>query len=101
MCYVESTMVVQGKGIPRGSSGIRGALIVHFSICYPYVLTRNERDMIRFKFGKEGEDIIDYIVYQAEQRIRREFAETMSVEEFIYSSQSSENRTCLCTIPFE
>lgn len=94
-------MVVQGKGVPRGSSGIRGALIVHFSIFYPYDLTRLEREVIGSRFG---EDTVDYIVYQAEQRIRRESTEIMydmSVEEFIYASQSSENRTCLCSIPFE
>lgn len=96
-------MILQNQGVPRGSSGVRGSLILHFRICYPYLLTREEMRVIQHHFGPESNDLIDYIHYQADLRLRRDSDElgyALSFEEFLYSSQSSVSRTCLCAIPF-
>ena len=96
-------MIVQNQGIPRGTSGVRGSLIIHFRVIYPYLLTREEIKVIQYHFGPESSDLIDFIHYQADLRLRRDSDElgyTLLFEEFLYSTQSSVSRTCLCAIPF-
>lgn len=95
--WIESVMIVHNEGIPVGSTGVRGGLIVHFSILFPYYLTKEEKESIIVNFGEESEEIIEYIHYHADIRLKQDsiaLGYPLSYEEFLYSSQSTVNRCC-------
>lgn len=94
-------MTIQNGGIPLGSSGLIGSLFVHFSIHYPWVLSRKQKEMIQSRFGEESEEIIDFIQYHAELQMKQNsemLNYPLTVEEFSYSSSSSSAYQCLFSI---
>ena len=94
-------MIVKNLGIPIGATGMKGSLFVHFSVLFPVVMLKNDKEMIMKYMGNESEEVIEFIEYHSDwliQKISKDLGYPFSSEEVIYSNQTSTNQQCIFSI---
>lgn len=98
-------LAIQGKGIPIGSTGMAGALLLHVQIRYPPAFSAMELHDLRAKLEDRGtikeegdwEETELFLRFKAMRRlqmIRESTGLEWSEEDFLYSEGSSTRFQC-------
>ncbi|KAK8799205.1 hypothetical protein WA171_005952 [Blastocystis sp. BT1] len=80
-CSNGTQITLQGKGIPIGSSGLKGPLIVSLLVYVPLLLTTSETNQLKSVVGPSFPQLATYLSYLAQQKVDFPF----SLEEAYYS----------------
>ena len=94
-------MMVKNLGIPIGATGMKGSLFIHFSVLFPVVMLKKDKEMIMKHMSNESEEVIEFIEYHADlllQKISEDLGYPFTSEEVIFSNQSSTNQQCIFSI---
>ena len=94
-------MMVKNLGIPIGATRMKGSLFIHFSVLFPVVMLKKDKEMIMKLMSNESEEVIEFIEYHADlllQKISEDLGYPFTSEEVISSNQSSTNQQCIFSI---